>query len=59
MVKNTIDVKEILRELDTTRIKDYPLMSGKEILLRTNFKGCCGMPSQISQLNLKEQLESC
>ncbi|XRO76934.1 Rossmann-like domain-containing protein [Methanocaldococcus sp. 10A] len=37
-----VEIKISDTKLDTTRIKDYPLMSGKEILLRTNFKGCYG-----------------
>ncbi|CAB3288234.1 conserved protein of unknown function [Methanocaldococcus lauensis] len=37
-----VEIKISDTKLDTTRIKDYPLMSGKEILLRANFKGCYG-----------------
>ncbi|XRP96643.1 Rossmann-like domain-containing protein [Methanocaldococcus sp. 16A] len=42
LLNEEIEIKISDTKLDTTRIKDYPLMSGKEILLRANFKGCYG-----------------
>jgi len=42
LLNEEVEIKISDTKLDTTRIKDYPLMSGKEILLRAYFKGCCG-----------------
>ncbi|ACV24131.1 Rossmann-like domain-containing protein [Methanocaldococcus fervens] len=42
LLDEVVEIKISDTKLDTTRIKDYPLMSGKEILLRANFKGCYG-----------------
>jgi hypothetical protein len=42
LLNEEVEIKISDTKLDTTRIKDYPLMSGKEILLRANFKGCYG-----------------
>ena len=42
LIDEEIEIKIADTRLDTSRIKDYPLMSGKEILLRANFKGCYG-----------------
>ena len=54
LIDEEIEIKISDTRLDTSRIKDYPLMSGKEILLRANLRVVMEMPSQISQLNLKE-----
>ena len=29
-------------KLDSSRIKDYPLLRGKEVLVKADFKGCKG-----------------
>ncbi|AIJ05570.1 hypothetical protein JH146_0722 [Methanocaldococcus bathoardescens] len=42
LLNEDVEIKISDTKLDTARIKDYPLMSGKEILLRANFKGCYG-----------------
>jgi hypothetical protein len=42
LLNELVEIKISDTKLDTSRIKDYPLMSGKEILLRANFKGCGG-----------------
>ena len=42
LINEEVEIKIADTRLDTSRIKDYPLMSGKEILLRANFKGCYG-----------------
>ena len=42
LIDEEIEIKIADTRLDTSRIKDYPLMSGKEILLRADFKGCYG-----------------
>jgi len=42
LLNEEVEIKISDTKLDTTRIKDYPLMSGKEILLRADFKGCYG-----------------
>ncbi len=42
LINEDVEIKISDTKLDTSKIKDYPLMSGKEILLRANFKGCYG-----------------
>ncbi|WP_456419652.1 Rossmann-like domain-containing protein [Methanocaldococcus infernus] len=43
---NLLDEKVVIKvadpKLDTKRIKDYPLVTGKEVLLRAYLKGCKG-----------------
>lgn len=42
LLNEPIEARPINVNLDTTRIKDYPLLNGKEFLLRAFFKGCVG-----------------
>ncbi|WP_423793133.1 Rossmann-like domain-containing protein [Methanocaldococcus indicus] len=42
LLNEEIEIKIADTKLDISKIRDYPLMSGKEVLLRANFKGCYG-----------------
>ena len=42
LLNEPIEARPINVNLDTTRINDYPLLNGKEFLLRAFFKGCVG-----------------
>ncbi|ADP77047.1 protein of unknown function DUF364 [Methanothermus fervidus DSM 2088] len=42
LLDEEIEIKVANPNLDTKKIKDYPLVKGKEILLRANFKGNFG-----------------
>ena len=42
LLDEPIEARPINVQLDTARISDYPLLNGKEFLLRAFFKGCVG-----------------